>query len=115
MTSAIARPGARRKFWGWGLEGDGLSRGELEELGVTFARRLGIGGVRLQDPPRAEELDLRARACPRPRRSARPSAQIRTTGPRTRTGDRFVTSCVRLVATTRTRPTSSRSRVTSAT
>jgi hypothetical protein len=82
---------------------------------VTFARRLGIGGVRLQDPPRAEELDLRARACPRPRRSARPSAQIRTTGPRTRTGDRFVTSSVRFVATTRTRPTSSRSRVTSAT
>jgi alkyldihydroxyacetonephosphate synthase len=60
MTSAIARPGARRKFWGWGLEGDGLSRSELEELGATFARRLGIEGVRMQDPPRTEELDLRA-------------------------------------------------------
>ena len=60
MTSAIARPGARRKFWGWGLEGEGLSRSELEELGATFARRLGIEGVRMQDPPRAEELDLRA-------------------------------------------------------
>src|SRR3954462_5922299 len=60
MTSTIARPGARRKFWGWGLEGDGLSRSELEELGATFARRLGIGGVRMQEPPREEELDLRA-------------------------------------------------------
>jgi alkyldihydroxyacetonephosphate synthase len=60
MTSGIARPAARRKFWGWGLEGDGLTRSELEELGATFARRLSIEGVRMQDPPRAEELDLRA-------------------------------------------------------
>lgn len=60
MTSAVARPAARRKFWGWGLEGDGLSRSELEELGATFAGRLGIEGVRMQDPPRVEELDLRA-------------------------------------------------------
>jgi alkyldihydroxyacetonephosphate synthase len=49
----------RRKFWGWGLEGEGLGRSELEELGATFAGRFGIDGVCIQEPPRAEELDLR--------------------------------------------------------
>ena len=51
---------ARRKFWGWGLEGEGLGRGELEELGASFARRFGTEGVRIKETPRAEELDLRA-------------------------------------------------------
>jgi alkyldihydroxyacetonephosphate synthase len=54
----------RRKFWGWGLEDEGLTRGELEELGGTFARRFGIEDVRMLEPPRAHELDL-----PRPRLS----------------------------------------------
>jgi len=60
MTSAIAKPAARRKFWGWGREGEGLSRAELEELGATFAGRFGLDGVRKQQPPRIEELDLAA-------------------------------------------------------
>jgi alkyldihydroxyacetonephosphate synthase len=51
---------ARRKFWGWGLEGEGLSRNELGELGATFAGRFGLEGIRIQAPPRVEELDLRA-------------------------------------------------------
>jgi alkyldihydroxyacetonephosphate synthase len=50
----------RRKFWGWGLEGEGLGRSELEQLGATFAGRFGIAGVRVQEPPQVEELDLRA-------------------------------------------------------
>ena len=50
----------RRKFWGWGLEGEGLSSEELEQLGATFAGRFGIEGVRIKETPRAEELDLRA-------------------------------------------------------
>ncbi len=49
----------RRKFWGWGLEGEGLGRAELERLGDTFARRFGLDGLRLQDPPQIEELELR--------------------------------------------------------
>jgi alkyldihydroxyacetonephosphate synthase len=53
-------PVGRRKFWGWGLEGEGLARGELEQLGATFADRFGIEGVRVQEPPQVEELDLRA-------------------------------------------------------
>jgi alkyldihydroxyacetonephosphate synthase len=60
MTSAIAQPAARRKFWGWGREGEGLSRRELEELGATFAERFGLRGVRMQQPPRIDELDLAA-------------------------------------------------------
>jgi alkyldihydroxyacetonephosphate synthase len=50
----------RRKFWGWGLEGEGLSSRELQELGATFAGRFGIEGVRIQEPPRVEELEMRA-------------------------------------------------------
>jgi hypothetical protein len=52
-------PVGKRKFWGWGLEGEGLGRVELEQLGATFADRFGIEGVRIQAPPRAEELELR--------------------------------------------------------
>jgi alkyldihydroxyacetonephosphate synthase len=59
MTSAIAQPSARRKFWGWGLEGEGLSRSEIEQLGATFAGHLGLDGVRIQDPPHEDQLDLR--------------------------------------------------------
>lgn len=29
----------RRKFWGWGLESEGLARSEIEELGAAFAVR----------------------------------------------------------------------------
>jgi alkyldihydroxyacetonephosphate synthase len=56
MRSSVGR----RKFWGWGLEGEGLSASELKELGATFARRFRIDGVRVQEPPRTHELDLRA-------------------------------------------------------
>jgi len=51
---------ARRKFWGWGLEGDGLTASETEQLGAVFTERLGTDGVRVREPPRVEELDLPA-------------------------------------------------------
>ena len=50
----------RRKFWGWGLEGEGLAVSEIEQLGATFAGRLGIDCVPVREPPRVDELDLRA-------------------------------------------------------
>ena len=50
----------RRKFWGWGLEGEGLAVSEIEQLGATFAGRFGIDGVAVREPPRVDELDLRA-------------------------------------------------------
>ena len=56
MVSAAAR----RKFWGWGLEGEGLAVSEIEQLGATFAGRFGIDGVPVREPPRVDELDLRA-------------------------------------------------------
>jgi alkyldihydroxyacetonephosphate synthase len=60
MTSATAQAATRRKFWGWGREGEGLNRRELEGLGATFADRFGLDGVRTQEPPRVEELELAA-------------------------------------------------------
>ena len=63
-TSAAAaprvQPVARRKFWGWGLEGQGLALSEIEQLGAIFAERLGMDGMRVQAPPRVAELDLPA-------------------------------------------------------
>jgi alkyldihydroxyacetonephosphate synthase len=50
----------RRKFWGWGLEGGGLTASEIEQLGGTFAGRWGIDAVRVLEPPRVAELGLRA-------------------------------------------------------
>jgi alkyldihydroxyacetonephosphate synthase len=50
----------RRKFWGWGLEGEGLAASEIEQLGAVVTERLGTDGVRVQEPPRVEELDLPA-------------------------------------------------------
>ncbi|MBV9422542.1 MAG: FAD-binding oxidoreductase [Solirubrobacterales bacterium] len=48
----------RRKFWGWGLEGEGLDDAEVEQLGNAFVRRFAIDGVRMQEPPRVDELEL---------------------------------------------------------
>ena len=59
-SSPGLQPAARRKFWGWGLEGQGLALGEIEQLGATFAGRLGIDGVRIKEPPRVQDLQLRA-------------------------------------------------------
>ena len=58
--SRMPQPATRRKFWGWGLEGEGLTMSEIEQLGAAFARRFGIDGVRVQAPPRVDELYLPA-------------------------------------------------------
>ena len=59
-SAALSPPAARRKFWGWGLEDEGLTASEVEQLGAAFAERLGVDGLRVREPPRVEELDLRA-------------------------------------------------------
>src|SRR6266487_4260144 len=51
---------ARRKFWGWGLEGDGLTASEIGQLGGTFAGRWRSDAVRVLEPPRVDELELSA-------------------------------------------------------
>ena len=59
-AAGLSRPAARRNFWGWGLEGGGLTPPQIEELGAVFADRLGLADLRLREPPRVDELDLRA-------------------------------------------------------
>jgi alkyldihydroxyacetonephosphate synthase len=49
----------RRKFWGWGLEDDGLTASEIEQLGAMLAGRLGVDAMRVLEPPRVDELELR--------------------------------------------------------
>jgi alkyldihydroxyacetonephosphate synthase len=49
----------RRKFWGWGWEGDGLTDAEIESLGHVIAARLGGADIRLRPAPRLEDLELR--------------------------------------------------------
>jgi alkyldihydroxyacetonephosphate synthase len=51
---------ARRKFWGWGLEGDGLTASEIRQLGSTLAGRFGVDTVGVLEPPHVGELELRA-------------------------------------------------------
>lgn len=46
-SAALPQSAARRKFWGWGLEGEGLAASEVEQLGAVFTERLGIDGVRV--------------------------------------------------------------------
>jgi len=56
----IPRQTARRKFWGWGLEGEGLTASEIVQLGGTLADRWGVDAGRVLEPPQVSELDLRA-------------------------------------------------------
>jgi alkyldihydroxyacetonephosphate synthase len=48
----------RRKFWGWGLEEEGLTAGEVRELGEHMATRFGLRDIEIRQPPRLEDLDL---------------------------------------------------------
>src|SRR5262245_25652247 len=51
---------ARRKFWGWGLEGAGPSASQGEAIRRTLAERFGDGALELAPEPRLEQLRLRA-------------------------------------------------------
>ncbi len=48
----------RRKFWGWGYEGEGLTREERDALGAALATRFPTADLTSEDPPRVEDLDL---------------------------------------------------------
>jgi alkyldihydroxyacetonephosphate synthase len=52
-------PERLRKFWGWGYEGEGLSREELELLDPEWAKRLGVSQFDVTPPPTPEEINLR--------------------------------------------------------
>src|SRR4030088_848202 len=49
----------RRKFWGWGYEGEGLTPEELELLARSLAGRLGIAELPAAEPPTLQEIGLR--------------------------------------------------------
>jgi alkyldihydroxyacetonephosphate synthase len=50
----------RRKIWGWGLEGEGLTAAEIEQLAGTFAGRWEVDAGGVLEPPQVDELELRA-------------------------------------------------------
>jgi alkyldihydroxyacetonephosphate synthase len=49
----------RRKFWGWGYEGEGPTREQQERIAELVAARFGIAVPELAPPPRLEEIELR--------------------------------------------------------
>jgi alkyldihydroxyacetonephosphate synthase len=50
----------RRKFWGWGWEGDGLADEELKGIDSFWAHQLGTSDLKVTPPPTPEEIELRA-------------------------------------------------------
>ncbi|MGH7897349.1 MAG: FAD-binding oxidoreductase, partial [Candidatus Binatia bacterium] len=50
----------RRKFWGWGHEGQGPNREQQARIAELLAARFGGGPLEIVEPPRLEELSLRA-------------------------------------------------------
>ena len=48
----------RRKFWGWGLEGIGLSPEEQKDLAKRMENQFGLSGLQAEPPPRLEEIKL---------------------------------------------------------
>jgi alkyldihydroxyacetonephosphate synthase len=56
----------RRKFWGWGYEGEGLSEDELSLIARLAAARLGVDDLRVRDAPDISEIQLRPPRVPPP-------------------------------------------------
>jgi alkyldihydroxyacetonephosphate synthase len=48
-----------RRFWGWGVEGEGPNRAQQEKLGATITTRFGAEPRAAIEPPTVDELDLR--------------------------------------------------------
>jgi alkyldihydroxyacetonephosphate synthase len=50
----------RRKFWGWGYEGEGPNAEQRARLGALVAARFGVTLPPALEPPRIEDVELRA-------------------------------------------------------
>jgi len=50
----------RRKFWGWGWEGEGLTDAELKRIDSFWASQFGAKDLEVTAPPEANEIELRA-------------------------------------------------------
>src|SRR5919106_2435130 len=46
----------RRKFWGWGYEGEGPTRDQQEQMAKTLAAMFELDGLTVADPPAVDEL-----------------------------------------------------------
>ena len=49
---------ARRKFWGWGNEGEGPSDEQAAGIGKTLAGRFGVSDLKVAPAPRLEDMRL---------------------------------------------------------
>jgi alkyldihydroxyacetonephosphate synthase len=52
--------GKRRKFWGWGWEGEGLIDAELKQIDGFWAKQFSANDLKITPPPEADEIELRA-------------------------------------------------------
>jgi alkyldihydroxyacetonephosphate synthase len=50
----------RRKFWGWGLEGEGLTSAEIKQIDSFWTNQLGATDFEVTPPPTPREIELRA-------------------------------------------------------
>jgi alkyldihydroxyacetonephosphate synthase len=75
----------RRKFWGWGYEGEGPSRDQQEQMAKTLAGMFDVDDLHVADPPAVDELRL-----PPPRLEPPASlAPLCTTEPAERAGHTY--------------------------
>ena len=51
---------ARRKYWGWGYEGEGLNAAQTQALSASLAARYGVNELPQAAPPTLDQLSLRA-------------------------------------------------------
>ena len=54
----MAEMGRRRKFWGWGLEGEGPDEEQAARIAAALAQRFGAGELRVAPAPRIEDIEL---------------------------------------------------------
>ena len=56
----MSDPTAKRRFWGWGVEGAGPTREQQAKMGGTIATRFGAAPSAPIEPPAITDIDLRA-------------------------------------------------------
>lgn len=49
---------AVRRFWGWGVEGEGPTAEQQERMSATLAEMFGLDGLAVAEPPTLDEIDL---------------------------------------------------------
>ena len=55
----MSDPSAKRRFWGWGVEGEGPTREQQAKMGQTIAARFGAAPGEPIEPPTIAEIELR--------------------------------------------------------